>query len=1129
MERGGSKLGHKKQKTLDKELLARDEAEKKDPQVKKARLEQEHSKKANFMSTWFTGAEASKSNRKRGRDDVDDVDPVCSTDHQPTNRPPRVQENDFSMQDVDISATDGADGAVLQETVVVEDLDHDKVPDFELFAGLEPYSRKQQRVHGGLYLLQESTLEVPLVGRWNASAKYCECLCCEKGKKITDKRSGQGCQGETGRRYRLAKEASTSKAAATCSHSERVPVPIQPLIACHTGKKTYNTAPPPKTVPSAGQAQTTTMSLPTAPQQAPLSSRESRIFHQALFNISGGKHWGTMQIIEAGRWDEQLESDDVKDAWCSWGFPCRPGAKWTRQFSRGGLQGMSGNISAVQFRVGMLDAECEGRRRPWLFVKVIGQGLFANSAEVRASNPTALVNAFCAEHSISTIPDPYIFIGFRSEAFRHFFASITPSFRNPGPKKPLKLNPGSQGERQLRNVKSLLGDAVENLFREISPDSPEDALAVLLDYPQFADKYKSVLAAHSLDRSAKNNSHSQALLDFPLVQNMVNSYQSTSLLMNKEKQREILSLFAPHYTVRVTMELFNCTEYQVKAARLHSRMWGGCVPKFKEKMVVHRLNKETAEHIEAFSVRDDNMQRTAFSVNKQPGVQRKMRRARLWRKYKSECKTLGLKNCSKSFFYLFMSDSVVKDMHSRSCCCGQCVEFGLESWAALRDVVKLYLPSGQQVDSFLARIDEQESFYKYEYRSLLLVSSTEASLCMTHALSRKEPELHSKCDHDHVVSDTRTAALPILLSEVCCSIDRLDLEDEDERKDVLRQVADVDAHLQRYIAHLLRKEWSTRTQPRMLSDLKRGEAYGIQDYAEKILPGKHIETQSERFAKSGISFFGCTWMLHWEDLSKEELLDVCGEDMANSFVSGDFIAFSTSLFCNDAKQDWIHSWHCMKACFELLQERVPSIHSVRMRSDGAGNFKCVAQVLAMINLSAITKIKVIEYSISEAGDGKNFTDSRFQKVKLDLGHSLDFNMGDGTTAEQLNQITEDSKQHHEGSSTINRAMSFERGVGASVPHLVSSAIPGISGYYHFTYHYDDNGVFTHLDVSSLIETLVLARRSLQKKLVKCGLPTEMPSAPFMRFSLLQSLVFQLLKQQLACSGEINTKKWTENG
>ena len=126
----------------------------------------------------------------------------------------------------------------------------------------------------------------------------------------------------------------------------------------------------------------------------------------------------------------------------------------------------------------------------------------------------------------------------------------------------------------------------------------------------------------------------------------------------------------------------------------------------------------------------------------------------------------------------------------------------------------------------------------------------------------------------------------------------------------------------------------------------------------------------------------------------------------------------------------------------------------------AGAFKCSAQILATPHLAALTGIKIVEVSISEAGGGKDITDSKFQKAKLDVRSQVNADQGDATNAEQLNEALESRKVLSERSSNISRVVQFDR--PKNTPRVKKGVMEGITKLYHWKCFYDGADDFTYM-------------------------------------------------------------------
>ena len=104
---------------------------------------------------------------------------------------------------------------------------------------------------------------------------------------------------------------------------------------------------------------------------------------------------------------------------------------------------------------------------------------------------------------------------------------------------------------------------------------------------------------------------------------------------------------------------------------------------------------------------------------------------------------------------------------------------------------------------------------------------------------------------------------------------------------------------------------------------------------------------------------------------KTKLESMLGEERTKIIKPGDMVVFTAVLYNADANQDWLHSLVSLRACIVLLLERFPNIKTLRLRTDGAGNFRNSSFVLLMPKLSQWTGVNILEFSVSEAGGGKD--------------------------------------------------------------------------------------------------------------------------------------------------------------
>ena len=268
----------------------------------------------------------------------------------------------------------------------------------------------------------------------------------------------------------------------------------------------------------------------------------------------------------------------------------------------------------------------------------------------------------------------------------------------------------------------------------------------------------------------------------------------------------------------------------------------------------------------------------------------------------------------------------------------------------------------------------------------------------------------------------------------------------------------------RYKAHLVRKTWDRLAQAKMFGRVGANEAAVIIDYGQKVEPTGQVESQSECFGKAGISQFGATFLMPASSFDKTKLEEMLGEERTKGIKPGDMVVFTAVLYNADANQDWLHSLVSLRACIVLLQERFPNIKTLRLRTDGAGNFRNSSFVLLMPKLSQWTGVNILEFSVSEAGGGKDLTDSLIMQQKQRIREGVKQTGGSARNAtECVATVQKGEEQVGSRGSCATREMIYNRPSGGVIG-AKKGALPGISTMYHYQYEFAEADVFVGIRV-----------------------------------------------------------------
>jgi len=182
-----------------------------------------------------------------------------------------------------------------------------------------------------------------------------------------------------------------------------------------------------------------------------------------------------------------------------------------------------------------------------------------------------------------------------------------------------------------------------------------------------------------------------------------------------------------------------------------------------------------------------------------------------------------------------------------------------------------------------------------------------------------------------------------------------------------------------------------------------------------------------------------------------------GEKRTETLKSVDYVVFTVVLYNADAHQDWVHSSLSLRACIEVLKKRIPQLQFIGIRSDGARNFKCPSFVLAMIQMSVFAGVTIVKLSISEAGGGKDLTDSHFHTQKLLLSEHVKKKDGSArNVAECVEAIALGQREVGAEASCTTFEISCVR--PSKVDGAKKGTFAGISSFYNFKFEHNAQGL-----------------------------------------------------------------------
>ena len=239
-------------------------------------------------------------------------------------------------------------------------------------------------------------------------------------------------------------------------------------------------------------------------------------------------------------------------------------------------------------------------------------------------------------------------------------------------------------------------------------------------------------------------------------------------------------------------------------------------------------------------------------------------------------------------------------------------------------------------------------------------SSNIADHCSTYALSdNKEDSFKGTCNHSHDQYCMQCEILKEVLESVeNCFVDcGINGEELDDLKYSCRQAVDC---IKAWKAHQLRSCRQDEARTSILDNLHENSVHITQDWAMKFLPQKYRESQSDCFAKRGIS---------WH-------IAVVARKVQEHFQHQAFIHI-----VENGKQDSFTVVRIVEHTLRTLKNEHPELTTAFLRKDNAGCYHSAEMFASCAQMKAKTGIAVQRVDFSDPQGGKGSCDRKAATVK----------------------------------------------------------------------------------------------------------------------------------------------------
>ncbi len=255
-------------------------------------------------------------------------------------------------------------------------------------------------------------------------------------------------------------------------------------------------------------------------------------------------------------------------------------------------------------------------------------------------------------------------------------------------------------------------------------------------------------------------------------------------------------------------------------------------------------------------------------------------------------------------------------------------------------------------------------------------SSTVADHCNTFALSNtKVKHFSSPCDHKHDDACPQYETLANVLTDIGDVFDNENIAiAEDELVDLRYTCQKATEDIRSWKAHQLRSIIQDKARLDVLKKLDQSSVLVTSDWAMKFLPQKYRESQSDWFAKRGISW-------HISVVARK----VDGETETQTFVH----------IVENCSQDASVVIRIIEHVLRTLHENDPLITIAYLRQDNTGCYHSALTLEACFHMGSKTGVNILCVDFSEPQGGKGPCDRKATTIEAHVRQY--FNEGNNVT------------------------------------------------------------------------------------------------------------------------------------
>ncbi|KAL9962183.1 hypothetical protein ACROYT_G031264 [Oculina patagonica] len=528
-------------------------------------------------------------------------------------------------------------------------------------------------------------------------------------------------------------------------------------------------------------------------------------------------------------------------------------------------------------------------------------------------------------------------------------------------------------ERTKRQHVHKAREAVSAVLSEVAPEEPSQLWHALSE----SQETKRLFKVDAERRSATT--------DDSLLEALATCYNNAD---QWDTRRQILSIMADKASFAKIQEWIpGLTRYRFMVARQHILLHGRGAPvpppSSRTRMVVpedklaHFLDFITSPHIiQDLPFGEKVVTLSTKEVIKIPNVVRNMIPERIVQQYQAYFKESGFTPMSRSTLLRILEVCPASTRKSL-----QGIDYISSAGAEAFDILGGVADRLGEMNMGMSWAKEQKEhlkkckrYLKTDYKVHVSASSNVADHCRVYALNDpKDRDYQSQCSHEHNTSCDNCDDLTKTMDEIEAAIEKLASSDVKEELCFVMRKARKD--IVNWKAHLLRSVNQEEARLSQLDALDSTSIVLVQDWAMKFLPRKFRESQTDWYAKRGISWHITVAIRRGDDQSLQMMTFV------NVFRS-----------CN---QDGCTVLSVMSDVLRQVKEAQPQVKKTYYWQDNAGCYHCGTTIVGakLISQQHDVSIKRLDFCDSQAGKGacdrKAAGIKSHMKIYLNSGNNIE--------------------------------------------------------------------------------------------------------------------------------------------